>query len=223
VTLPPEVQSILHKSIEALGGQSVIDQIRSISGLADCTSPNGPYVTELHSARHDRLLFKQIRPNRDPFTAIINGSYAWAVNPATNKVEALDARSTAMIQGHDFLMLPMILEQRFRYLQVAEANDLDGIRCNKLTAIDSLGKPCGLYFSTETTLLAGIILVNPIGRDGETVKILFTTWHKIDDILLPATMKLTDKSGDFYFTFRQLSINSLDEGIFVVPEAISNA
>jgi len=222
MALSMDIQSILQKSIEAMGGQSAVDKIDNISGIADCTSPNGPYVTELHSARNDRLLFKQIHPKRDPFTAIINGQYAWAIDPKTNESEALDDRSTAMIQGHDLLMLPIIWDQRFNKFKVTDAaTDFEGRRCIKVQALDRLNLPCELYFDLNTSLLTGIILVNPIGKDGETVTIQFTSWQKIQNNFFPATVLITDKSGDFYFTFREVNINSLDENIFTVPKVLS--
>jgi len=220
MTFPPNAATIINKSIKALGGQRAADNILSIFGIADCTSSNGPYITELYSARTDRLVFKQIRPGRDPFVGIINGKYAWASDPATNEVEPLDDKSTAMIQGHDFLMLPLIIDQRFKQLEVMNIMDFEGEQCTKIKALDRLNMPCELYFNADSHLFAGFILANPIGRDGETVQIRFTSWQKTHNILLPATVSITDKSGNFHFTFRQVSVNTVAESVFEIPKTI---
>jgi len=220
MTLHPNAATIIDKSIKALGGQQIVESILSISGIADCTSPNGSYITELYSARTDRLVFKQIRAGRDPFVGIINGKYAWAFDPDTNKVEPLDDKSTAMIQGHDFLMLPLIIDQRFTQLEFVTITDFGGEQCTKIIALDRLNMPCELYFNANTHRFAGFVLANPVGKDGETVQIRFASWQKTHNILLPATVSITDKSGDFHFTFRQVSVNTVDESVFEIPKTI---
>ncbi len=214
---------IFEKSIESLGERQTASNIMSIVGIADCTSPKGTYTTELYSTRNDRLLFKQIRPERDTFVAIINGSYAWSIDPITHQVESLDIKSIAMIQGHDFLMLPFILAQRFKNPEIEHITTFTGKQCTKVSAIDKFDLPCDLYFDADTHRLRGIVLANPIGRKGETVQIIFTSWQQFDKITLPVTITITDTSGDFFFVFREPILNSLDESIFAIPNKIKAA
>ena len=118
------IESIFTASIESIGGQQAAARIKSISGIADCTSPYGPNITELHSARNDRLVFKKIQPEQPEFTAIINGTYAWGYDPETKQPDSLEKQSAAMILGHDFLMLPLIWLQQYKNFVVKDSTSL---------------------------------------------------------------------------------------------------
>ncbi len=217
----PNARSIFDASIESIGGMHGVAGINSIAGIADCTSPNGSYITELYSARGDKLYFKQVRADRVPFIAVVNGLYGWAIHPETQQVERLDSRTAAMILDHDLLMLPLVLTQRFKNPVVHGVTDLAQTPCVRMQATDNGGLPCELYFATDTHRLAGMILTNPIGNEGEMVRIIFAEWRPIDRILLPSTVVITDRSGDFRFVFRNPSLNSVDEAMFLVPNEIT--
>lgn len=212
---------VFAKAIESIGGAQAVNAIQSLAGIADCRSQNGPYITELYSARGSKLFFKQTRPERDPFVAIINGTYAWTVDPLTQQIQTLEHSMAAMILGHDFLMLPLLLEQRFTHLAGKGSADFAGTPCEKIKAVDGSGYPCELYFATHTHRLVGMRLSNPIGDDGEQVQIVFAEWHRYEAILLPTKIVITDKSGEFQFVFRQISVNGVDEMLFAIPSGLT--
>lgn len=209
--------SILTTSIKSLG---ITQQVQSICGIADCTSPRGPYITELYASRNDKLIFKQIHPQGKPFMAIVNGRFAWSVDLDTNRVQQLDSRATAMILGHDLLMLPLIISKRFANPVLIGPNQFADKQCEKVKAIDQWGKSCELFFDKQTLRLAGLIIPNPIGESNETVQLVFTKWEQVTQIFLPKEVVITDKSGDFRFLFRQITLNDVDETLFTVPDEI---
>lgn len=212
-------QLLFDKSIEALGGSPVATKVLSITGIADCVSPRGPYVTELYSARPDRLLFKQIHSGREPFVAVINGAYAWSTDSATHAVHQHDPRTAAVIYSHDVLMLPLVWLERYKQFAVAPVTNFAGKLCVALNATDDLGLPCALYFDANTYRMVGLTFANPLSPEA-TVQIVFTVWQPCHTLLLPSTVVMTDSTGDFVFVFREVSLNALDEQIFAIPAEI---
>lgn len=216
-------QALFDKSLEALGGPQVAARVLSITGIADCVSPNGPYVTELYSARPDRLVFKQIHPGRAPFVAVINGPYAWSTEPTTNAISEHTPQIAVVLQSHDVLMLPLVWAERFKDFTLAPVADFAGKPCVTLHASDALDLPCSLYFETDTYQIAGLTLTNPLSADGATVQIAFTEWHRVNDLRLPLRVVITDPTGDFIFVFREVCLNALDAQMFAIPDAIQNS
>ncbi|MCB0010022.1 MAG: hypothetical protein KDE04_26330, partial [Anaerolineales bacterium] len=77
------------------------------------------------------------------------------------------------------------------------------------------------YFAGDTGRLAGLALTNPIGEAGEMVQIVFKGWLPVGEVTLPAEVLITDKTGAFYFRFRPVEINHVDEAVFAIPAHIS--
>jgi hypothetical protein len=214
---------IFEQAVEAMGGAAALNAVRSIKSIADCTAPRGSYVTELRSARGDRLWFRQAWPDREPFVAVLNGAQAWAADPQTGRIETLDDNSVAMLRGHEFQMIPIVLHERFTNSAVEGLKDFAGRSCLKLSATDRRGQASALYFDPETHLSAGLIIANPIGAAGETVQIIFDEWRWIDRVQLPAKVIAIDQSGEFILTFTHIELNTIDDQLFDVPAELLTA
>ncbi|MCA9985442.1 MAG: hypothetical protein KDE59_14145 [Anaerolineales bacterium] len=215
------VQELLEKARRTLGAAAELAAVQSVAGIADCQSPNGPYTTALQAARGDRLFFQQVHPGGRAFTGVVNGQVAWAVDAVTGEAQPLSPEATAMILGHDLLILPLILAERFHKLRPAGTAEYGGKLCQVLAGEDPWRSPCLLYFASDTGRLAGLALTNPIGAAGEMVQIVFKGWLPVGEVTLPAEVLITDKTGEFYFRFRPVEINHVDEAVFAIPAHIS--
>ena len=215
------VDQLIAKLLEAMGGVETAVAIQSIHAIANCTAPQGEYVTEIHSARGQRLRFRQEWPGRQPFVGTVNGPHAWATAAETGVVQKLAESSVAMIRSHEFQMIPLTLPERFSQMTVGETVEFAGGMCTAVHAQDELAQPCTLYFDTDTGLLAGFILTNPVGEEGETVKIVFNQWQTINNIKLPTNVTATDKNGDFILDFHTVTLNNVDPKLFTVPPEIA--
>jgi hypothetical protein len=206
---------------EAMGGMKTAVSIKSIHAVANCTAPHGEYVTEIQSARDQRLHFRQEWPGRQPFVGIIAGQHAWTNNAETGEVQKLAESSVLMLRSHEFQMIPLTLPERFSQMTVVSEASFVGEMCHLIQANDELGNPCTLYFNRQSGLMAGFTMANPIGEAGETVQTVFNQWQIIENIKLPMTVTATDKNGDFILDFHTVELNNVDTTIFAVPAGIA--
>lgn len=139
--------AIFKAAINAMGGTDAVRNVYSIRAFAECTSPRGPYTTEIHSARGDRLWFKQSNPERDDFVATINGRCVWTIDPSTQQAEELPVHVRSMLRGHEFQLIPLILEERFRDPLLEDTEEFAGSMCTKMRVLDDMDqmmKHCSL-------------------------------------------------------------------------------
>ena len=216
---PENAEQVFSLSFEAMGGRQALDAIQSIRALAQCTGPRGPYQTEIYSARGDRLKFKQISNNGASFVGIVNGKHQWVSDEKTGDVTPISEGRAEMLRGHEFQMIAIVPQERFRHARVAGLEAFAGIRSIRLSAVDGLGKPASLFYSQDSKLLVGMVLVNPI-NDKESVRVVYKDWKQVGRAKLPAKVTATDESGDFVLNFDQITLNDVDEKIFTVPPPI---
>ncbi len=220
---PLAAQSITFKEVEAaslkaMGGENSLQQVRSIRAVADCTGPNGRYTTEIHSARGDRLSFKQVRADGRTFAGFVSGKIAWTEKAESDEVAWLDKTGAAMIRGHEFQMISLTLSQRYKNFVVEGEENFAGLACIKIRATDELDKSFHLFFNRQTHLLAGMIFSDPRSANGEVVKVVYNLWKPIGRVKLPVKITATDRAGDFVLNFHTIGLNKVDERLFKIPQ-----
>ena len=218
-----KTDDVFSAAIEAMGGRRALEEIKSIKADADCTGPKGAYKTELSSARGDRLMFRQTRVGRESFLVFVNGKRAWSKSEETGKIAPLDKKTVAAIRSHEFQMIAIATRERYSKPQLEGYEKFAGSRAIKVRMMDELGNPCHVFFDADSHLMAGMVIVNPMGEAGETVRIVFNRWSQIGKVKLPSTVTATDKTGDFVLNFHNITLNEVAPGVFSVPKEIQNA
>ncbi|MGH7600597.1 MAG: YybH family protein [bacterium] len=214
-------ETIFSESLSAMGGENELRKIQSIAALADCVGPRGKYVTEIHSARGDRLLFKQVSAGGDMFFGYVNGEHTWTKDEKSGQVSSLDKTHASMFRGHEFQMLALVLPERFKNPAFEGEEDFGGVRCYKIKMIDELGSPCHVFFDAGSHLWAGKVIIDPRSDKGETVRVVINEWKQIGKVKLPSKVTATDKSGDWVLNFHDIKLNRVDEKIFDIPPSIA--
>ena len=212
--------AVFSAAAQAMGGRKALQEIQSIRAMADCVGPRGKYKTELQSARGDRLMFRQSWVGRETFLAFVNGKRAWTKSEKTGQVAPLDRNSAAMIRSHEFQMLAIALRERYGNPQVEGYENFAGTRSIKVRMVDEIGNPCHVFFDADSHLMLGMLILNPTGEAGETVRVVFNRWRQVGRVKLPSMITATDKSGDFVFEFQEISLNDVDPTLFRVPKEI---
>lgn len=218
---PPSPEAIVERSIVAMGGRNALHSIRTITAIADCVSPQGPYTTEIHSARGDRLKFKQVRSQGKPFLAFANGHHFWTQDEATGQVSLADNKLAAMIRSHEFQLIALSPLERYNSPAFEGYEDFGGARCLKVRATDELGKMAHLYFREDQKLMAGLVVTDPRFETPRSVRIVFKEWRRVGKAKLPSKVIATDDTGDFTLHFNKISLNQADERIFEIPKKIA--
>jgi hypothetical protein len=216
-------EEIYSASITAMGGENALKNIYSIKAIANCSGPRSKYKTEIHSARQDRLLFKQSYANGNIFAGFVHGTHVWTTDAKTGQASPLSKVNASMMRGHEFQMIPVIMSERYKNPVIESDTDFAEMRCHDVRMTDELGKTCHIFFDIKSKLMAGMIIENPIGEKGETVRIVFHQWKQIGKIKLPAKVTATDKNGDYIFNFYDITLNTVDRKIFKVPQNIQMA
>jgi hypothetical protein len=214
------VHEILAAAQGAMGNAGAIAAITSITALADCTGPHGAYTTEILSARGDRLMFRQVFPDRPSFVAVVNGAQAWARDETTGEIERLDAASIAGIRSHEFQMIALTMAERFADPVLVERTQFAGRTCQVVRMTGQLGFPHHVYFADDG-LWMGMIQPDSRAPEHETIRVTVNAWRRVEGVLLPSRVTATDASGDFVLDFRMIALNTVDDELFIVPPELA--
>ena len=197
----------------AMGGDAVTG-VQSITAVADCSGPNGPYTTNLQSTRDGNFFFEQLRPEQRPFQAWISGKEGMGTGQSGDKL-TLGIHHVAMIKSHDFQMIPINFPERYEGIEVQEIVDFNGTLCQQVQFLDEMGQICHAYFDVNTHLWSGMALANSLKQDGSIVIVTINNWENIEGVLLPQSVTATDQAGDFHLHFKDIQLNTVDKTIFM--------
>lgn len=211
---------VIERSLQAIGGKKEITKIRNIKAIADCVGPNGKYKTEIYSAKNSRLIFKQLRPNGDNYFGQTSGDIFWTKDEKSGDFSPANPKAAFVWQTHDFQMLATDMSAVFDDFAVAGDGVFAGRQAIELNAKDKLGNAAQIFFEKDSKLILGFIVQNPFNEQPDPISIVFNEWKEIGNLKLPSKVTATDKQGDFVLNFREITLNSIDEKIFEVPQRV---
>ena len=212
--------TILDDYHKAIGDQSNIIKIQSIYSFADCYGPNGPYKTEVSSAKGSKgskTFFRQIRTNRPDYIGIVHGEYYWTKG---EDVVISNKNSASMWRSHELQWIATHLKDRFHDPKYEDVEEFNGTTAHKLSVIDDLNKMAYLYFDKHSDLFLGFTILNPFTEHQETIHMMINKWEKIKNILLPSKVEFKDKNGTYVLNFHTIKINQVNPDVFDVTEKI---
>lgn len=215
-----QADAVAEKSLKAIGSAKDISNIRSVRAVADCTGPNGDYTTEIYSAGNGRLIFRQVRAG-NVYKGTTNGPVFWTTDEKTVDHSLADKRAAFAWRSHDYQRLAIEVSEWFRDISFESEENFAGKTAFKLRAKDELGHPAFLFFDKDSRLMLGFVIQNPFSEKLEMIRNVFNEWKQVGKIKLPSKITVTDKQGDFVLNFRDISLNKVDERMFVVPQRVT--
>jgi len=217
----PTAEGVLEAAVKALGGRDAVTKVRNLTAIADCVGPNGPYTTEIYSARGNRLIFRQVRAG-NVYVGFANGDLLWTKNEKTGDHTLAGAKEAFAWRSHDYQMLAMNVAERFKQIKYEGEESYGGsANAHKLSAVDELGNPAALYFDKVSNLMVGFVIQHPFSERAETIRNVFDEWKQVGKLRLPSKATVTDKQGDFILSFKEISINKTDEKLFAIPPTVT--
>jgi ketosteroid isomerase-like protein len=208
---------VLDNYSRAIGGQSNINQLKSIYAFADCKGPNGKYQTEIYSAKGTKTIFRQIRENKPDYTGIANADIYWTKDSqATNA----DKKTAFVWRSHEIQWIATHLPDRFSNINFAGYENFSEKQAVKFSARDELNQTAHLYFDKSKNLLLGFTLQNPFSENPDIIQMEIVEWKKVKKMQLPSKVSFTDKQGKFVLEFHTIKINQVNEAVFDVPQNI---
>lgn len=175
---------------------------------ADCTGPNGPYTTEIHSGPNGYLYFKQIREgDQIPFVAVVfDNQSAFSLKEVYSFDETLSLPVITMLRGHDFQRMARSPETFFGPLNYEGKTKVKDKKVKKYTGKDLLGEPVNLYFNNDNDLLK-VDFTNSLDTT-ETIEILFRTFQNTSEGRIVSKVEIIQAGKDiFTFDFTEVIFN----------------
>lgn len=202
----------------AVGSESRLLKLRSITAVADCTGPRGKYTTSVHSFRSDKTRFEQAFTYKTERVSVsVNGDVVWTANgePAiSTQFQRMAARS------HEYQKMAFDFRKFFSDFELAGDELFEGRPSLKVLAKNELGMAASLFFDKEKKRFSGYVL--RIANSNDTIKNVFLEWRKVGGLDLPSTVKAADTQGDWTLRFHTITLNKADEKALEVPPRIAD-
>jgi hypothetical protein len=211
---------VIERSRAAIGGRGALAEIHSLRAFADCLGPHARYTTEIHSAKESRLIFRQVREGGASFVGQTNGNVFWTKDDESGDFVLADEAAAFAWRSHEFQWLMIALTERFREPAFAGRENFAGKNALKLNVKDELNHPASLFFDETSGLMLGVTILNPLSQQPESIRTVFNEWKQVGKVKLPSKVTVTDKQGDFVLSFKEISLNRVDEKIFSVPPKV---
>jgi hypothetical protein len=128
----------------------------SIKAFARCAGPQGPYTTEIHSARGDRLKCRQVFRDGSSFLGLVNGRHAWTVDRVKlpSRITATDRSGEFALDFHRITLNDVagrLFEVPPAIASVAELMRLQKVGLHQRDSLDDAAVNPGLLPSVSLT------------------------------------------------------------------------
>ena len=208
--------AVLGRARESLGGAAVL-AIPMIRFSAECTGPNGPYTTEVVSARDGRFSFMQARPGRADFGIARSLESHWAKGAdGTFRETPRDDRMMHVAAGHEWPLVAIAPESRYRAPRLLGRGTLGGTTTNSVAWTDPLGGQVTFHYGPDGKPV-GFVLDAHDGSD-ELIETIFSEWTELDEVRLPGRIEIAHGSEHFVCTMTRLETGWFKDSEFRGPE-----
>lgn len=194
---------VVDRMMSALGGRSAITALRSLAVEADCTGPEGEFVTRVESLRPGCAFFRQTEGDRT--TEVWTTPERTWTTGTDGDARDLDTGVRAYVRSHEFHLLLLEFDVRFGDSRIGGHGDL-------ISFTDENGQPGALQIDSDG--VPQVLTQNPEGADGP-IRIEFDDWETIDGLLYFRSFVLSE--GDartFAYRYRTLDPNGVDPARF---------
>ncbi len=216
-----KARDLIATAIEAMGGSDKISAIENLAVRAECTGPDGPFVTEIISAKPDRVYMRQEQDGRISESVVV-GDLGWTRHNK-GRYEPLSAPYRYMIRGHEFHFMLFDINRRFSNHIFTGKTKIGDRRCLNVTMTDNDGQPASICFDESSKLPIAMTLVPPSDLGRDKIEIVFDKWQRIGQVLYISSFTLTDGEKIFTYQYRDYSRDLIDNQIFAVPPELGSA
>lgn len=219
VTAGQDLDNVFSSAVSAVGNESQIAKIRSISASAECLGPKGKYTTSLVSFRDNKTVFEQTYSYKDrPSSVFVNGDVVWETEAATGESAISSPFQRMAARAHEYQKMAFGFQKFFSGFEHAGEEVFEGRPSIKVRSKNELGMTTFLFFDKENKRFSGYELQIP--NSTETIKNVFLEWRKVGKLTLPSVVRATDKQGDWTLRFHTIKLNVGDGNRLAVPPRI---
>jgi len=197
---PPSVDSILDKFVEASGGKSAMEKIKSrtIKGDLDLLGSTSDWVLEAKAPNKQFSEFNNPTLGGD-ISDGFDGTVAWSKNPSGVRVK--EGEELAKIKRDADFYRYLILKKLYPNLGYKGTDKVDGEEVHVLESKPSASTMERFSFSTKSNLLIRqeSEFEGPQGKIGVTVRM--TDFRPVDGIKYAHSLKFKIRAGEQEFEF----------------------
>ena len=218
-----EAEELLQRSLEALGGEKAISEIRSVVSLADVEMLGLGVKGTMESHRMSPCLYRSdISLGFFKIAQGYDGERMWRVDPNGMLVYVQDPESiadqitTCIIDSYHYLLS----DEGFT-ASLSGTDTIDGTSCTTVELMPKQGTPCRLYFDDETSLLVRLSMQTKNGLVSET----YRDYRPVKGVMFPHRTRMQQLSinQSIEVRIRSIAVNEpVDPLLFLPPPGSVN-
>jgi hypothetical protein len=212
-----EVEELLRRSLEALGGEKALSEIRSVVSLADVEMIGLGVTGTMESHRVSPCLYRSdISLGLFKIAQGYDGERMWRIDPNGMLVYVQDPESiadritTCIIDSYHYL-----LSGEGFTASLSGADTIDGTRCTVIELLPERGTPCSLYFDDETYLPVRLSMQTKNGPVSET----YGDYRPVQGVMFPHITRMQQLSINqtIEVRIRSIAVNEPVDPLFFLP------
>jgi hypothetical protein len=208
----PDAQRVLDDAIQAVGGKTAIEAVKSITMKATLATDRGEVHLELFSAKPDKALV--LRHDSHGETSLgSNGAIGW-LKPAQGELQILDEMQSDHVQRQSNVYRVLLnIRDDYRDFQTVDHSTFDGVDVHKIKMIDHRGKLQFAIFEVESKLIKALLIPEDTPEGERIVIVRFADWKKHGDIL-GFTKATIENEKVSVLTIKEVEFNTVDPAVF---------
>ena len=215
----PTADQILAKYTEALGGNAVIDKLKTRSMKGEWLTSNGlTWGYEVYQSGPDKIYVVLNTPKQGVFERGFDGSVGW--EKSNRGLRAVEGQELAVMRRYPDLFKDIKLKEQFSRLTFGGQDKINDREVYVLRGVTTDNRRERLYFDAQTGLLVRRVTNTPtmIGLIPEQVD--FEDYRSVDGLMVPFTIRISSVDPNISSTrkFTEVKLNvPVDETKFNKP------
>ena len=192
---------MLHQSYE---------KIQNVVATADCTSPRGPYISEVHASIDGYTYFLQTFDDGQ-FAAVVSANDRGFVLDTLEQLrDTLPPEMQEMIRSHAFHLIHTRPGDMYGAITYDTLTNYRNAIHERYVAQDVFGRQIQFFKLPTDSVLAGMRLFNPVST-AELIEVNFRAWTASEYGPMASLVEIVQNATDtFTFQYRDILINQPD-------------
>jgi len=219
--LSPEVEKVLNKAVEAMGGKEKLNSIESSRIVMISSSMGQESTVEMHWKKPNMFLSEMEMPGFGKMTSGCDGKVAWSHNPASGYM----LMDPAMMQMSSFGNPIDSLRSTYNPLEYAGAEDFNGKKCDKIRGVikneEGGESETFIFFDQKTGLMEGTKTAFEFqpGQKMESVSKM-SDYKEVDGCMVAHTTTSENMGMTSTMTIKEIEFNKVDASKFALPDEV---
>jgi hypothetical protein len=219
--VPPSVDQILDKFVQAIGGKAAYERVTSrvSKGTFELSAQGMTGALEIYSKAPNKSLFSVDFPGFGLVQQAFDGTIGWADNPQTGLREITDQELSVTKRGAVF---HQALKLRELYPKMTlKGQEKVGERQTYVIEADAGdGALRRMYFDAETGLMLRTTVERDMVEGRGAFDLLLEDYKEVDGVKVPFTVRATTPTFDYVIKLTEIKQNiPIDDAKFAKPTA----